>query len=226
VSSDAADSGSILHFDGLKWTMVGALLPTGLNSMWGIGDDIWAGGTAGALYRKQGNGGFEAQTPLPLNPLVTEDPASPLIESFAGTGPTSVVATGGLLALYYFDGSAWSPIFRPDDGHLFHTAVVAGTQFLTGGNQYGVSRFTPPDRVDLLHEEDVNSFALRGSWASDARHAVFVGEVGKVLVWDGSQVRSVASNFTEDLEAVWGVDPDDVWIAGANGTILRAQHLF
>jgi hypothetical protein len=42
----------------------------------------------------------------------------------------------------------------------------------------------------------------------------------------GRQARSIASGFTGDLEAVWGADPDDVWIVGANGTILRAQHLF
>src|SRR5205823_8620962 len=116
-----------------------------------------AGGIAGALYRKRGSGDFVAQAPLPLNPLL-HNLLSPTIESIAGTGPSAVLATGGMLALYWFDGSAWTPIFRPNDGHFFDTAVVAGGQFLTGGNQYAVSRFTPPDRVVLLHEEDVLSF--------------------------------------------------------------------
>jgi hypothetical protein len=226
ASSTMSDSGSILHFDGLKWTMVGALLPKGLISMWGIGDDIWAGGVSGVLYRKQGAGDFVAQPPLPVNPLVGDVALEPTIANFAGASPGSVLAAGGMLALYYFDGATWTPVFRPDDGHFFYTAVVDGAQFLTGGNQFAVSRFTPPDRIELLHEEDALSFNLRGSWAGDANHAVFVGEEGRVLVWDGSQVRSVASGITEDFEAVWGASPDDVWIVGAAGTIVRAQHLF
>jgi hypothetical protein len=225
-SSNDSSQGVILHFDGVTWQVMGPAVTAGLTSVWGVGDVVWAGGASGAIYQKSGSGDWQAWTPLPRNPAVNDNALEPVLWSIVGLSSTSVLAVGDELSLFYFDGAAWNSIFRPDDGHFFTTAWAGGGQFLVGGNQYALWRFTPPDRLDLLHEEDVNSFRLRGAWGSDPRHVVFVGEVGKVVTWDGQKVNPIASGITEDLEAVWGASPDDLWMVGTDGLIVHVEHLF
>ena len=55
---------------------------------------------------------------------------------------------------------------------------------------------------------------------------VCVGDAGRIMTWDGTSVKTVASPTTNSLYGVWGATPDDVWIVGEGGLVLRGALSF
>ena len=56
--------------------------------------------------------------------------------------------------------------------------------------------------------------SLRQVWMSDVDHAWAVGDSGTLLRYDGSTWTKQAIDTTEDLTAIAGTAPDDIWVAG------------
>ena len=57
--------------------------------------------------------------------------------------------------------------------------------------------------------------ALKAIWGADANHVYAVGGNGTIVFWNGTLWTSILSGTTEDLVAVWGSGPNDVWVASA-----------
>lgn len=62
---------------------------------------------------------------------------------------------------------------------------------------------------------------LYAGLALTADHALFFGEGGLVLDFDGKGFRTLDSGVTGDLRAAFASSPTDAWIAGAGGTLLH-----
>ena len=48
-----------------------------------------------------------------------------------------------------------------------------------------------------------------------------VGDLGKIIHWNGTEWLAQASGTTSQLSAVWGSGPADAYAVGANGTVLH-----
>jgi hypothetical protein len=70
--------------------------------------------------------------------------------------------------------------------------------------------YSSPDKVDIL---DI--------WGSSATDVWAVGDLGRVLRYDGTKWSKVSVTTDEALFAVWGASAQNVWIGGGSGAMLH-----
>jgi len=75
-----------------------------------------------------------------------------------------------------------------------------------------------PDKANAF---TVDVFSALGGPAPDDVYVV--GRFGKILHWDGGNVRALGSPTQNDLVAIWVENPNSIWISGAQGTLLRGD---
>ncbi|WP_373498243.1 hypothetical protein, partial [Desulfococcus sp.] len=61
------------------------------------------------------------------------------------------------------------------------------------------------------------AFILRAVWGHSPEGVFAVGDAGRILHFDGSAWRTLASGTDRDLAAVWGSGPARVFAAGRDG---------
>ena len=112
------DGGSLLHWNGMAWTVVPAPMGTtdaGLRSLWGTArDDIWAAGTLGTILHWNGTAWS-----------VSQKGDGYTINGLWGRSRSDVYAVGSAGTVLHYDGKTWTPEQAPAAVTLF--AVGAGS---------------------------------------------------------------------------------------------------
>jgi len=164
-----------------------------LFDVWGAsGEAVWVVGAGGTVAFFDGSTWVRQETPTREQ-----------LTAVWGTGPKDVWASGLRGTVLHFDGQQWTD--RSPPGAVF------------AENDAGV---LPPGDAGLARRKN-----LWGVWATGrdgvvTDTAVAVGDDGFVAFWEAGRWRRVASGVPEDLFAVWGAGPSQVFIVGSFGTAL------
>jgi hypothetical protein len=202
------DAGDALafHWDGQRWTEIPVEGAT-LEAVWGPRpDDVWAVGYRGTVLHFDGS----AWTRCPM--ASDRD-----FHAVAGLeGQTWIVGQGGALLLN--EGQGFRPIESGTRADLKAVAVMTPRLTVAAGASgtvvLGLDRKFAP--VQSLSTEIVCMAPLPG-------HIVWMGGRGGVLVSEMVGMSDFAAQSLRcRLSTIWGIDEDDVWVAGRN-VVARYQ---
>lgn len=134
----------------------------------------------------------------------------------AGTSASDVVAVGALGAMLRWDGKTWSadPAGKDHDFTGIHAAD--GAMAATG-------------RGGLLLERrngrwaTVETGTLEDLWAAwvSGDQVFVVGDKGLILGCKAGRCGLMPSGTRENLWSIWGKSPDEIYVTGEKGTLLR-----
>lgn len=208
-----------------KFEVVPASFPAeapNLFDIWGTGiDNLWVCGEKGAVWQYDGARWIEHHTGA------TED-----LRSISGEpdGPIYAVGARGTI-VRYFEGiwavEPYPTILGPDGvtelppADLNDVVAVVGAREAlavgTGGRILYRAYESPwTDNVSGT-VETLNAVIAQPGWA------VVVGNLGMILrLRGGGWQRQRVDGLTVPLQSLWGVDADNFYIGGLDGTLLRA----
>jgi hypothetical protein len=242
------DNGTMLTWDGSAWTstplMMGVKAETrSLAAIWGSGpNDVWVGGSGGALWHKQVNnwgqmvGGSTDWTVIAGSAAdnvwfanasgalyrwdgVTLQQARPA-QTFTVGGiwvgsPTDVWVTR-YQSVEHWDGTTWSSIaLGYNMGALSGPSTTEVWGAGTGGNisRWNGRTWAPVVQSQLPYGVDV-------LWASGPSD-VWMSSLQYLYHWDGQTVSRATIPGVHQIDGIWGSGPNNVWTAGVNGEV---QH--
>jgi len=188
-----------------------------LFAVWGTSaDDIFAVGMSGAIFRYDGSKLVSMASSTSNNLL-----------DIWGSSPHDAFAVGDEGTIVHYNGSSWTEM---NSGTLECLRGVYGTSpnnvFAVGGSlsgslwkgsagpilHYDGSKWTP---VDYELTED-NFWDV---WCSTDEVFVIAGR--EVHHYDGTQWELMNTGSSHTLSSIWGISADDVYVAGASGTVLH-----
>lgn len=204
----AGDGGTLLHYDGKRWTPSyqgwGGVLShvTGSRS-----DDVWAVGEKGLCMHFDGNAWHVA-------PSLGEAGVAGVWVN--GPGDAWAVDQSGVVQ--HLEGTDW---FEPPlSGDRFEGLALAAVATITSsGARWMVGRGGAIARWDgktLVKVLSGTRNALSSIWQGAPDDAWVVGEAGTLLHHDGKSWKAAVSPTRLALFAVWGAGPHDVWAAGGS----------
>lgn len=220
------DKGTILHFDGLNWSvdaMSGRLgaPTTALVGLWGSSpSDIWAVGTEGTILHYDGHLWQVDSRSASLT--------SRTLKSVWGTAAKDVWAVGSNGVLLHFDGTQWNsaPPLADPGGTALNSLWGNATSGLWAVGQGGnVLRNDGTGwRSDAQAAADLNFTNLTAVWGYTANEVWSVGYAGLIARWNGTSWNEVSPRpTTANLSHVWGPDPQNGWAVGTAGSILHMK---
>ncbi|MFL5355764.1 WD40/YVTN/BNR-like repeat-containing protein [Archangium sp.] len=210
-------SGSKIHvLQNGQWVTPSSTFTSVVNGLWGTGAaPVWAVGNSGFLRRRDDTGSWvnEGGTLTPMG--------STQLNAVWGSSATDVWAVGNGGTVFHRDITGnWTSQKPPSasadllgvwnsgprdvwvvgvGGVAYHYDGTSWTSFSTGVAQ-----------------------TLRAI-AGQASNAVWaVGDNGSLTFWNGQNWTAQVSGVSDNLRTVW-VTPGNVWVGGANGTVLRLQ---
>lgn len=209
-------------WDGTRYTLHSAGYLQGFESVWGAAtDDVWIAGTDGtersALWRWNG-------TRLESRRITSTYEVKWLYDVW-GTGAADVWAVGAGYGIFRFDGTTWNTV----ENKSYQT--YAGAYFAVHG--------TAPDDVWVTAMAKVRHFdgvtwtdesvpvgqydVVSDIWAASRTSVWAVADGGQILRRGSSSASwiEVPSGTADDLHAVWGSGPGDVWFGGSAGYLAR-----
>jgi len=234
----AGNSNTVLHFDGVSWSVAQTLAAANIVDAWGTSKDdmyfvgsqivhyhggVWdvGAGVPGGLVRVWGTGGndlyaagsFGIERSLGDKWVHTQPiPIVSYILSVWGGGSRDMwsVVNG---ILYRSDGSDWVSLGSASGSNLFHAMAVSESQVFTGANM-SVYRST----TGTWSSSAVWATALAVRGPSD----VFAAGGGGWYHWDGTSWSPFAGAGTQVPLAIWADGGSgDIWSAGVNGDLYR-----
>ncbi len=236
------DNGLIVHFDGVKWTMMSSPTTKHLHGVWGTSHgNVYAVGADCTIIHYNG-AAWHLET---YTKSVTQ------LYGVWGSGPGDVWAVGTAKQMYHWNGSSWvqSPYGTTCDLYGVHGTsssdiYVVGTQdsyCLTlhyDGTTWNKIVMTTPgvlhsvwvgpdnrvfagasDKLLIRYGSGWRTISL-GSvgmgfslWGTDTTNVYGVFESGFLAHWDGTYA-TVEPASTNKLYGVWGTAGSDIWISG------------
>ena len=229
------DNGTALIKNGAQWTSELSMTTAYLGGVFGE-----SSGATMAVGQAPSPGAYKRDGMTP-NAWSKETTPAPMP---GGTGFWSVAA--GTAPGEYWAGD--------DDGKVWRRTVSGTTVMWTseqalppGNGVYGIAQaggavFAVGNSGNVGYRKDSNTGTawaqsrvaslasadwLNGVWAFDAMTAVAVGTKGWLVRCQGgswSTTGTKIDNNNTELFGVWGMTPSKVWVAGANGLILRVDN--
>jgi photosystem II stability/assembly factor-like uncharacterized protein len=186
-------------------------LPPNLMSVWGSSvSDIYIVGEASTVYHLTG-GSWVQETVTSTVDLLDVN----------GSGPDDVYAVGFAGTILHRSMGVWTAEKNAQKVTLRAVrARAGGLAFAVGDNgtilERGVAGWAP---VPSDTEENLN-----GLWLSpDGSAGVAVGNLGTITVLSGNAwMRQRVTGLLSELKGVWGTDPNNLYIVGLDGTLLRS----
>jgi hypothetical protein len=203
------DMGTIIHYDGNKWTTMDSGTIEQLNGIWGINShDVFAVGWMNTILHFDGMQWTSMPCPGGGNWGV--------LFSIWGTSANDVFAVGSVEIMHY-NGSNWSLMDSRTCDLLGVWGSSATDVFAVGMNGM------------ILHYDGTgwSSIAINtskdicGVWGSSPTDVFAVGRNGTILHYNGSSWSPMISNTFDDLSGVWGSAANDVFAVGRYGLLMH-----
>ncbi|PID38779.1 MAG: hypothetical protein CSB49_03820 [Proteobacteria bacterium] len=195
--------GTILYWDGTKWTREASPTEVTLTSVWGTSEnDVFAVGFDGTVLRRQVVPGVPepkwAAVPVPIDVFVTDA---------VDGGPPQ--------------GDAAAAIIR----NLWGVWAVANskgetTELYTVGDRGTVLYFDVTQNVWTRVASGVEE-KLTGVWGRSGGRVFIVGDFGTVLSGTKDGLSKMQTGVSKALRAVWGRRNNDVYAVGLSGLVLH-----
>lgn len=218
---------AVIRYDNGRWSLDGEAETAPLDAVFAFSDeDVWVAGAAATLRHFDGQGWDDFDT-LGVETLT----------GLWGSASDDVWAVGVGDTNLRYDGSTWTKVGAPD-GIDFSYQVVSGTSrdnvfvhgwyVQAGSPSFGEGRFDGQswdfDGGDF--GAALTTFGKPASWAVGPR-AVWVlvgaapgfGEIYRL----GSNILPESPGTDVALYGVWGVSDEDIWVVGADGTVLEKE---
>jgi hypothetical protein len=201
--------GSIIHYDGAKWTATPTPVRNTFHAVWGSGpNDVWAVSMTDVLFHSTGfTGGNAVWTKAPAAQAEQNDQL-----------PRAALAIWGNGAEQVRIGAHDRTVFDPDTGEL--PIINQYTKTIADG---GVA-WARVEGIGTVHgiwgssADDVwyvSDNSERNGWQRGVTmHGVRVPDGGKGMSWT-----SIDSQSSVTLQAIWGSSKDDIWAVGDTGVI-------
>ena len=247
------EGGTVLFWDGQSWTPLVLADASGtetrdLLAVWGSSpDDVWIGGSNGALWHKQGTvwnkpvpgssnawsgiAGSSASNVWMINDsgalmrwngttLSTARPSQVFAPIGIWVGTDSDVWVARYQSIEHWDGASWSSLSVSYS--LTALAGSASNQVWGAGQRGAIARWNGRTWSQPSSQSSSSQlpYGVTSVWASGFGD-VWMSSLHFIYHWDGQSVTSVSSPGTHDIHGLWGSAANDVWAAGANGEI---QH--
>jgi photosystem II stability/assembly factor-like uncharacterized protein len=208
------ENGSIIHWNGQKWSIFASPTSENLNSVQMRSEsDGWAVGETGTVLRWNGT------TWLPISFPTTSN-----LFSISIVSADNVWVAGW--RIFHWDGSAWSQVTTPNN-YSRAISMVPGSNGTDGwavGYNGSILRWNGSEwqtfntpTVDYLY--DLTMISSSDGW--------IVGNNGTFLHWDGSIWTIVPVNSASPISSVWEIDAasaNDIWAIGFDNGCNSIWH--
>jgi hypothetical protein len=202
------DRGTVVHYDGARWSVQPSDTTVPLNAVWGSGPtDVFAAGEEGTVVHYDGTS------------WAPQDSGSQAdLYGLWGSGPSNVLAVGDDFSVLRYDGKRWAAESIP---------VIARRPFplnrLTGIWGSGPDNVIVVGAAVLRYDGRAwsrSSEALGSAvWGTGPNHVVSVGG-GSIVRYDGRRWTREESG-ADNLSGVWGSGPNDLVAVGDDGAIVH-----
>ncbi len=225
--NDQGPPARLLAFDGTQWreTVIASL--GGFNGVWGSSPQhVFAvGGQPGEIWHYNGEGWNKQY----------RGNASDNLHGVWGCASNDVWAVGqdtsggGGIALHY-DGTSWTRLVNFGHGLLRIWGSACHDIWVTGALPPSTTEFWHYDGTSWTRHpaSGIPTGIPGGLWGSSSGQLWSVHSGGEIFHWDGSTWAPQPSGTTTHLATVFGFASDDVFVAGASGTLHhydgRAWH--
>jgi hypothetical protein len=221
--------GEILHYDGEKWSRMFGSAPAipsrrvGKNEpMLGssifrkatsVADGIARGANAARRPSPEGGGSNDKNT--------ADDSRSEIVRLYAiwGTSRENVyavgIANGFRGVVLHYDGRLWTTESIPQVRELRDIAGSSASNIYVGVHTLHY------DGATWTEIYDKNVGGAERAWVFGTSAVFGVGGYGCIYLFDGKEWKAMDSGTKNNLHAVWGSSPNDVWAVGDGGTILH-----
>jgi hypothetical protein len=138
-------------------------------------------------------------------------------------------------AVLHFDGTTWEKLETGVRGDLWWVHAVEGGPVFFGGSDALLLRYED-GAFERLHTPGLGKHTVFGVWSAGPDDVYVVGSAagrnGFIWHYDGERFTDLPlpddmpvddARDTPGLFKVWGSSPSDVWVVGANGTVLRGS---
>jgi hypothetical protein len=207
------NAGTIVHYDGDRWTRIASGTEADLRGVWGTSrDDVWFVGEHGTTIHYDGVELDATRGPVTDLDLQDVHALADRVWIVAGANSYPRAATG-YGVVFHGRGAQFTPAQPSNDG-LDYRAVWLTPE---GGAWFAGDRTIHFDGLDFF-ERNIGS--ANGVWAADGR--AWVTSLSNVYISEGPMPEvSLDLNATIQLTGIWGTSPEDLWVVGGDGTIVR-----
>jgi len=200
-------NGTLIRFDGARWTPLATPTTLSLNAVWAASvDNAFLVGMGGSIFHYDGR-----------NVVRLAAGSSASLRGVWGRAPDDVTAVGDNGTILAFDGAEWKRMFSGTSSRLRGIHGAEGRLFAVGDNGTILSR----EKAGWVRMETPTTRNLFAVWVRNANDAFAVGHFGTVLRYNGRGWRVMETPTTQGLTGVWALPTDRVFAVGDNGTVLE-----
>jgi len=202
--------GTIVHYDGSRWSTMTSGTTYNINGIWGSGpNDIFAVHDSGGILHYDGSN---------WSRMISGTSQS--LSGVWGSGPNDVFAVGYNGTIRHYNGSSWSPMPSGTTQALSAVWGTAPGDVFAGGSSGTILHFNGSTWSSMTSG---TTRQVSGIWGSSPDNIFAVSYLrnygGEVLRYNGTSW-SIVTSGTE-YYAVWGSGSDDVFVVGYSGTVLH-----
>jgi hypothetical protein len=215
------EGGTVLLFDGDRWTPLTTGAGGVVEAVWGTAEDDVHALTRTHLWHFDG-AGWSATT--------AEDTGDTWgrLRGVGGTSPSDVVAVGYGNTILHNDGGGWRRMVVPtDENRSFYAVWGSAPDDVFAVGHMGVIWHFDGDGwhdVTVADPDTLPVFKLWDVWGSGPTDVYAVGFGGGgplILHFDGAGWAEIEHPAERPLDGVWGASASDVFAVGIQGTILH-----
>lgn len=210
------NQGNIAYGKGEDWYPVNSGTEANLTALWGTNaGPLWAVGEQGTILRMEGSR---------FHPVPIEIRAN--LQSIWGSSPKDIWAVGDHGVVLHFEGTSWKSIFLEVPSNLRSVFGTSAQDVWIAGEGGTLLHFDGHSWKPSALPENHHRTALNALWGNNAHNMWAVGtqdlRQGALLFhFNGSRWHSVSLGVQPWLLAVFGLSNNDLWAAGAEGTIVQ-----
>lgn len=226
VFAVGGNAGEILHYDGIKWTLIRkSMVDQQLYGIWGYSPiDVFAVGSGGVILHYDGETWSEMDSGTTFT-----------LYDIWGTAPNDIFAVGYAGTILRYNGEIWNALSFQTYRNLYGVWGSSNHDVYAVGdgpyvNQPSGSVFYYDGKTSFWNERfRYTGRYLRGVWGSSANDIYFVGGMGPlvgansgiILHYDGVNTPVVYGESPGMVHDIWGSAGNDVYAVGFGYRILH-----
>jgi hypothetical protein len=201
----AGEGGTLMHWDGTKFTRTPTGTRESFDAMWGSGpQDIWAIGPSSAAYHFNGSTWTRVSIPT----------LSYYAEAISGRGSNLAWIAGYDGSMHKWNGATWTKMTTATTNRLYSVYAASATDGWASGEKNTLLRWngvnwgvwTPPSTDANTHYTSVWGNGPNDVWLTNGTYA---------WNWNGSTwTQKGYLSFGGYIKGMWGRAPNDVWSPG------------
>ncbi len=201
------DGGTILHFDGVKWTVEPVDAKDWSYGIWGSGaNNIYAVGLRAVLHY---NG---------ISWNRTEIDAPGYLYGIWGTSASNIYAVGEVSTIMHYDGNTWTAMPNNANRPLYDVWGTSPTNVYAVGYSGTIVHY---DGGTWSIMPSPTTQHLKSVWGTSATNIYASGENGTLLHYDGTTWVEIQTPVTVTLRDIHGSNESDIYISTSNGNVLH-----